>query len=160
MIWSEKRSIRSHHKELLKGKIITDSIADFEVLSNELKCFHSVLIHYNVNLQYFSAEIVRDVIARRLSKPMGAEFTNFIHAKGFMDKTAQYLPQLLAWVYDKIVFWQSELGSNLVQGNPKVGVRHSLAVTSSQEKKSNNNYRGNNYCNRNENNYEGNVSCS
>ena len=52
-----------------------------------------------------------------------------------MDETAQYLPRLLAWVNDKIVFWQSELGSNLVQGNPKVGARRSFAVTSSQEKK-------------------------
>ena len=42
--------IRSRHEELLNGKPITDSIADFEVLSNELKCFHSVLIHYNVNM--------------------------------------------------------------------------------------------------------------
>ena len=60
----------------------------------------------------------------------------------------------------KLFFWQSELGSNLVQGNLKVGVRRSLAVTSSQEKKSNNNYRGSNYRNRSENNYEGNASCS
>ena len=66
-------------------------------------------------------EIVRDIIARRLS--MGAEFTNFIRSKCLMDETAQYLPQLLAWVNEKIVFWQSELGSNLVQGHPKVGVR-------------------------------------
>ena len=58
------------------------------------------------------------------------------------------------------MFWQSELGSNLVQGNPKVGARRSFAVTSSQEKKTNNNYRGNNYRNRNENNYEGNASGS
>ena len=47
-----------------------------------------------------------------------------------------------------------------MQGSPKVGVRRSLAVTSSQEKKSNINYRGNNYRNRNENNYEWNASCS
>ena len=66
---------------------------------------------------------------------MGAEFTNFVNAKGFMDDTAQYLPRLLAWVNSKIIFWQSELGSNLVQGNPKVGARRSFAVTSSQEKK-------------------------
>ena len=85
--------IRSHREELLNGKPITDSIADFEVLSNELKCFHSVLIHYNVNLQYFSGEIVRDVVAHCLSNRMGAEFTNLIHAKSFMDETALYLPR-------------------------------------------------------------------
>ena len=88
--------IRPHRDELLNGKTITDSIADFEVLSNELKCFHSVLKHYNVDLQYFSGEIVRDIIARRLPKRMGAEFTDFIRAKGFMDKTVQCLPRLLA----------------------------------------------------------------
>ena len=68
--------IRSHREELLNGRAITDSIADFEVLANELKCFHSVLLHYDVNLQYFSGEIVRDIIARRLSKRMGTEVTN------------------------------------------------------------------------------------
>ena len=96
-----KGVIRSHREQLLNGKSITDLIADFEVLSNELKCFHSVLIHYNVDLQYFSGEIVRDVITRRLSKRMGAEFTNFIRTKGFMDGTALYLPRLLSWVNEK-----------------------------------------------------------
>ena len=46
-----------------------------------------------------------------------------------MDDTAQYLPRLLAWVNDKIVFWQPKLGSNLVQGNPKVGARRSFVFT-------------------------------
>ena len=54
--------------------------------------FSLILIHYNVDLQYFSREIVRDVISRRLSKRMGTEFTNFIRAKGFRDETALYLP--------------------------------------------------------------------
>ena len=79
--------IRSYPQELLNGKVITDSIADFEVLANELKCFHSVLLHYDVNLQYFSGEIVRDIIARRLSKRMGAEFMKFIRSKSLMDET-------------------------------------------------------------------------
>ena len=46
---------------------------------------------------------------------------------------------------DKIVFWQSELGSNLVQGGSKsIGVKHSLAVTSNFEKKPYGNKRYNN----------------
>ena len=135
----------------LNGKTITNSIADFEVLSNELKCFNSVLIRYNVDLQYFSGEIVRDVIACRLSKRMGAEFTNYIRTKGFMDETALYLPRLLSWVNKKIIFWQSELGCNLVQGNQRIGARRSCSVTSSQETKSNNNHRGGKYC-KNDNN--------
>ena len=54
----------------MNGKTTSESIADFEVLANELKRFHSVLMHYNVNLEYFSGEVVRDIIARRLSKKM------------------------------------------------------------------------------------------
>ena len=77
---------------------------------------------------------MRDIIARRLSKKMCSEFTNFIRTKGLMDKTAEYLPRLLEWVGDKIIFWQSELGSNLVRGCAKIGVKHSLAVTASAEK--------------------------
>ena len=99
--------IRDHREELLNGRSITDSIADFEVLANELKCFHSVLLHYDVNLQYFSGEIVRDIIARQLSKRMGTEFTNHIRSKGLMDDTAEYLPRLLAWVGEKNVFFAS-----------------------------------------------------
>ena len=50
--------IRSHHQELMNGKLISDTIADFEVLANELKCFHSVLLHYDVNLEHLSEEVV------------------------------------------------------------------------------------------------------
>ena len=75
-----------------------------------------------------------------------------------MDETALYLPRLLSWMNDKIIFWQSELGCNLVQGNPRIGAGRSCAVTSSQETKQNNNYRGNNY--RSSNNHENNPSCS
>ena len=66
------------------------------MLGNGLKCFHSVLLHYDVNLQHFLGEIVRDVIARRLSKRMGAEFTTHIRSKGLMNDMAGYLRQLLA----------------------------------------------------------------
>ena len=75
-------AIRSYRQELMNGKITADTIPDFEVLANELKCFHSVLVHYDVNLEYFSREVVRDIIARRLSKRMCSEFTNFIRIRG------------------------------------------------------------------------------
>ena len=105
---------------------------------------------------------MRDIIVRPLSKRMGAEFTNFIRSKGLMDETAVYLPGLLAWVRDKIIFWQLELRSNLAQGYPEIGVRHSLAFTSNSEKKPHNNYRGINFrnVNKNENYNEGNTPYS
>ena len=120
----------------MNGKAITDSIADFEVLANELKCFHSVLLHYSVNLEYFSGKVVWDVIARRLFKKMCTKFTNYICNKGPMGNTSEYLSWLLEWVSHKIVFRQLELGINLVQGGSKnIGVKHSLTVTSNPEKK-------------------------
>ena len=61
----------------MNGKQISDSIADFEVLANELKCFYSVLLHYNVNLEYFSGEVVRDIIDCRLTKKI-AQFLQIL----------------------------------------------------------------------------------
>ena len=95
--------IRSHRENLLSGKTISDSIADFEILSNELKCYHSVLLHYEVDLQYFSCEVVRDIISCHLSNRMGAEFTKLIQRNGIMEETSQNLPRLLPWVDEKIV---------------------------------------------------------
>ena len=47
---SKNEVIRVHKQDLMGGKQISDSIADFEILANELKCFHSVLMHYKVHL--------------------------------------------------------------------------------------------------------------
>ena len=96
--------IRSHRQDLLNGKQIAESIADFEVLANELRYFHSVLIHYNVNLEYFSGEAVPDSLDRCLSKRLCMEFTIFIHVKGYFDDTAEYLPRLLKRVGKKLFF--------------------------------------------------------
>ena len=123
------------------GKRISDSIADFEILANELKCFHSVLMHYDVNLEYFSGEVVKEILEHRLSVKMCAEFTNFMCTKGYIDDTSKYLPRLSKWVSDKITFWQTDLGSNLLQNSTKnINVKRSLAVTSEYEKKSDLNY--------------------
>ena len=78
----------------------------------------------------FLGEIVQGIIATRLSKRMCVEFSNFIRSKCLIDETAEYFPPLLDWVGDIITFCQSELGCSLVQGNSKIGVRHSLAFTS------------------------------
>ena len=38
-----------------------------------------------------------------------------MHTKGFIDATENYLPRLTTWINDKITFWQTNLGSNLLQ---------------------------------------------
>ena len=66
---------------------------------------------------------------------MCAEFTNFMRAKNLIDVTANYLPRLTEWVKDKIVFWQTDLRSNLLQNNPKnINVKRSFAVSSEYKK--------------------------
>ena len=48
----------------MNGKLIADTISDFEHLSNDLKRFHSVLLYYGVTSEYFSGEVVRDTLDR------------------------------------------------------------------------------------------------
>ena len=64
-----------------------------------------------------------------------------MHAKGYVDDTSKYLPRLSNWVHDKITFWQTDLGSNLLQNkNKNVNIKTNLAMTSECEKKSNFNF--------------------
>ena len=42
----------------MEGKLVTDAIADFDGLSNDLKSFHSVLVHYKVTSGKFSGNVV------------------------------------------------------------------------------------------------------
>ena len=124
-----------------RGGRISDWVADFEILANEQKCFHSVLIHCEVNLEYFSGEVVKEILEHRLSAKMCAEFTNFMRAKGYVDDTSKYLPKLSNWVNEKIAFCQTDLGSSLLQNNNKnVNTKRSLAATSEYENKSNLNF--------------------
>ena len=37
---------------------------DFEKLANELKCFHSVLLFYDANLEYFSGDLVKNNLGK------------------------------------------------------------------------------------------------
>ena len=128
--------IRSHRERLLAGKTLVDSIADFEILSNELKGYCSVLEHYEVDLQYYSCEVVKDIVSRRMSKRSGAEFSKLIQRKGLMDQTASYLPKLCEWVDEKIIFWQSELGCSLVHGfKPNSTKSFSISVEREQPEK-------------------------
>ena len=49
-----------------------------------------------------------------MTKRMCAEFTNYMRTKDFMEKTEEYLPRFISWVNEKIIFWQTDLGSNLL----------------------------------------------
>ena len=42
-----------------------------------------------------------------------------MNAKGLINNATDYLPKLTKWVNDKIIFWQTDLGSNLIQNNFK-----------------------------------------
>ena len=103
--------IRAHRERLLAGRKLVDSVADFEKLSNDLKSYCSVLEYYGVDMQYFACDVVRDVVHRRMTTHSGREFSKFIQRKGLMENTAIYLPKLCDWVNERIVYWQSELGS-------------------------------------------------
>ena len=103
--------IRAHRERLLSGKKLSDTVADFEKLSNELKRYCAVLNYYDVDTQYLANDVVRDIVHRRMSTYSGREFSKLIQRKGLMEDSAMYLPKLCNWVNDKIVLWQSELGS-------------------------------------------------
>ena len=103
----------------MEGKRISDSIADFEILANDLKCFHSVLLYYDVNLEYFSGEVVKEILGQWLLDKMCAERTNPMSAKEYADDTSKYLPRLSNREHDKITFRQTDLGSNLLQNKNK-----------------------------------------
>ena len=89
---------------MLNGKQINDSIAYFEIFTNELKSFHSVLLHYKVTSEYFSGEVVKEILDRRLSKNTCKEFTNFKNIRGFTNDTTDYLHKLTKWINQKIFF--------------------------------------------------------
>ena len=67
--YGSQNSVINAHKKILMGcKEVSDTIADFERLANELKSFSSVLKHYQVTSEYFSGEVVTDILERRISK--------------------------------------------------------------------------------------------
>ena len=90
-----------HKKILINGKLIADTIADFKDLSNDLKSCQSVLLHYGVTSEYFSGEVVRDILDRRLTKSTCKEFTNYMNLKRFINNPVVYLPKLTNWINEK-----------------------------------------------------------
>ena len=58
-----------------------------------------------------------------------------MNLKGFINNPVVYFPKLTNWINDKIAFWQTDLGSNLLQNNSRnVNVRRSLAVSTSEQR--------------------------
>ena len=110
-----------------------DTIADFEGLSNDLKSFSSVLKHYKVTSEYFSGEVVKDILERRISKFSSREFTGYMNSKGYINSTAKYLPQLTEWINDKIIFWHTDLGSNVLALNTSRGGNERYFAVSTAE---------------------------
>ena len=63
-----------------------------------------------------------------MSTHSGREFSKLIQRKGLMENTAIYLPKLCDWVNERIVYWQSELGSAWVHGHER-GSTKSFSMT-------------------------------
>ena len=80
--------------------------------------------------------MVREILDHRLTKPTCKEFTNFMNLKGFINNPVVYLPKLTNWINEKIAFWRTDLGSNLLAQNDSrgVNVRRSLAVSTSEQR--------------------------
>ena len=133
---SQNCVINAHKKILMNGKLITDTIAHFVALSNDLKSFHSIFVHYGVTSKYFSSEVVQHILHHRLTKNTCREFTNFMNLKRFINDPVVHLSKLTNWINDKITFWCTYLGSNiLAQNAPRgVNVRRSLAVSTSEQR--------------------------
>ena len=111
---SQNSIINVHRKILMGGMEVTDTIADFESLSNDLKSFSSVLKHYKVTSEYFSREVVKDILERRISKFSSREFTGYMNLKGYINNPVEYLPKLTDWINEKNIFWRTDLGSNIL----------------------------------------------
>ena len=101
-------------KILMGGNVIVDTIADFKGLSNDLKSVSSVLKHYDVTREYFSVEVVKDILERRMSKFTSREFTNYMNSKGYINNPVEYLPRLTEWINAKIVFLAYGFGEQCI----------------------------------------------
>ena len=111
---SQNGVINAHKKILMGGKVITDTIADFEGLSNDLKSFSSVLKHYNVTSKYFSEKVVKDILERRMSKFTSREFTNYMNSKVYIINPVEYLSRLNVWINEKNVFLEYRFGQQCI----------------------------------------------
>ena len=54
--------------------------------------------------EYFSGEVVKDILERRISKFSSREITGYMNSKGYINNPVEYLPKLTEWINDKIFF--------------------------------------------------------
>ena len=111
---SQNGIINARKTILMGGKLITDTIADFEGLLNNLKSFSSVLKLYKVTSEYFSGEVVKNILERRMSKFTSREFTNYMNSKGYINNPVEYLPRLTEWINKKTVFLAYRFGKQCI----------------------------------------------
>ena len=57
-----------------------------------------------------------------------------MNSKGFINNLVDYLPKLTDWINDKIVFWRTDLSSNILAQNvPRdANAKRSFAVSTSE----------------------------
>ena len=60
---------------------------------------------------------MKDILERRISKFSSREFTGYMNSKGYINNPVEYLPRLTDWINDKIIFWRTDLGSNVLALN-------------------------------------------
>ena len=46
---------------------------------------------------------------------------NHMNLKGYINNPVEYLPKLTDWINAKIVFWRTDLGSNILAQNAVCG---------------------------------------
>ena len=67
---------------------------------------------------------------------MCSEFTNYMRTKYFIDAMDDYLPKLTDWMNNKFIFWQTDLGYNLLQPSTKpTNVKKCFTISSEHEQK-------------------------
>ena len=72
---------------------------------------------------------MKDILERRISKFSSREFTGYMNSKGYINNPVEYLPKLTEWINDKIIFWRTDLGSNVLALNtPRGGNKRCFAV--------------------------------
>ena len=81
-----------------------------------------------------------------MSKFTSREFTNYMNSKGYINNPMEYLPRLTEWINAKIVFWRTDLESNVLALNtPRGGNKRCFAVSTTEAGSNGTNYNRRNF---------------